>query len=94
MGLKSQHAGWTCGSRIWLERDGRVVLGKGRVELLESIERHKSIRSAAKSLGMSYRRAWLLVQSMNEASERPLVESSTGGIKGGALESLLRGMTP
>jgi molybdenum-dependent DNA-binding transcriptional regulator ModE len=43
---------WTCGLRVWLESDGHVVLGRGRVELLEAIERHHSIRAAAASLRM------------------------------------------
>jgi molybdate transport system regulatory protein len=74
---------WTCGLRVWLETDGQVVLGRGRVELLEAIERHHSIRRAAASLGMSYRRAWLLVQSINSACETQLVEATKGGTSGG-----------
>jgi molybdate transport system regulatory protein len=74
---------WTCGLRVWLESDGHVVLGRGRVELLEAIERHHSIRRAAASLGMSYRRAWLLVQSINSACDTQLVEATKGGNSGG-----------
>lgn len=74
---------WTGGVRVWVERAGRAVLGKGRVELLDAIDRHHSISAAARHLGMSYRRAWLLVQSMNEAAGEPLVESATGGAQGG-----------
>jgi len=74
---------WSCGMRVWLESDGHVVLGRGRVELLEAIERHHSIRQAAASLGMSYRRAWLLVQSINSACEMRLVEATKGGNSGG-----------
>jgi molybdate transport system regulatory protein len=74
---------WTCGLRVWLESDGHVVLGRGRVQLLEAIERHHSIRRAALSLGMSYRRAWLLVQSINSASDTRLVEATKGGNTGG-----------
>jgi molybdate transport system regulatory protein len=63
-----------------------VVLGRGRVDLLEAIERHHSIRGAAASLGMSYRRAWLLVQSINSACDRRLVEATKGGnSRGGAI---------
>ncbi|MBX3414130.1 MAG: winged helix-turn-helix domain-containing protein [Pirellulales bacterium] len=74
---------WSCGMRIWLENDGEVVLGRGRVALLEAIDEHHSIRQAAASVGMSYRRAWLLVKSMNDAAPQPVVEASTGGAKGG-----------
>ena len=74
---------WTCGMRVWLESNGHVVLGRGRVELLEAIDRHHSIRRAAASLGMSYRRAWLLVKSINSASDSLMVEATKGGKTGG-----------
>jgi molybdate transport system regulatory protein len=78
-----KRSNWTCGMRVWLESNGHVVLGRGRVELLEAIERHHSIRQAAASLGMSHRRAWLLVQSINSACEARLVEATKGGNSGG-----------
>jgi molybdate transport system substrate-binding protein len=53
------------------------------VELLESINELRSISAAARELNMSYRRAWLLVQSMNEAAGERLVEAATGGRSGG-----------
>jgi molybdate transport system regulatory protein len=74
---------WTCGIRVWLENNGHVVLGRGRVELLEAIDRHHSILQAAASLGMSYRRAWLLVKSINSATDSVLVEATKGGKTGG-----------
>jgi molybdate transport system substrate-binding protein len=74
---------WTVGLRVWAERAGRAVLGKGRLELLEGIDRWHSIRAAARQMGMSYRRAWLLVQSINEAAGQPLVVAATGGSHGG-----------
>lgn len=40
---------------MWLLKDGHVVLGRGRVELLDAIDKHHSIRQAANSVGMSYR---------------------------------------
>ncbi|MBI2823505.1 MAG: LysR family transcriptional regulator [Planctomycetia bacterium] len=81
----SKRHNWQCGMRVWLENDGHIVLGRGRVELLEAIERHRSIRQAAASIGMSYRRAWLLVQSINAGSDKPLVEATKGGnSRGGA----------
>lgn len=78
-----QKSHWSCGLRVWLENDGQVVLGRGRVELLEAIDELHSIRQAAVQLGMSYRRAWLLVQSMNTASDQALVEATKGGSSGG-----------
>jgi molybdenum ABC transporter molybdate-binding protein len=74
---------WAVGLRVWVERTGRAVLGKGRLELLEGVERWQSISAAARHMGMSYRRAWLLVQSVNEAAGVPLVEASAGGRHGG-----------
>jgi molybdate transport system regulatory protein len=81
--LINQTGDWTVGVRLWVERGGRALLGPGRVELLEGIERWHSISAAARAMKMSYRRAWLLVQSMNEAAGEPLVEAAVGGSQGG-----------
>lgn len=75
--------GWSVGLRVWVQRNSKALLGPGRLELLEGIDRWRSISAAARELGMSYRRAWLLVQSINEASAEPLVEAAVGGTKGG-----------
>ena len=66
----------------------RLLLGDGpgKADLLEAIDRHGSISSAAKSLEMSYRRAWLLVDTMNQCFEQPLVKSAKGGSGGGGAE--------
>jgi molybdenum ABC transporter molybdate-binding protein len=77
---------WTVGFRIWVERSGRTVLGNGRLQLLEAIDRCRSISAAARQLRMSYRRAWLLVQSVNEAAGQPLVVAATGGSGGGGAQ--------
>jgi molybdate transport system regulatory protein len=60
-----------------------VALGPGKAKLLETIGTEGSIRKAAKRLGMSYRRAWLLVDAMNADFAGPLVERSRGGAGGG-----------
>ena len=60
-----------------------IAIGPGKIELLEAINETKSIAAAAKSLGMSYRRAWLLVDSMNQSLSEPAVVTSTGGSHGG-----------
>jgi molybdate transport system regulatory protein len=60
-----------------------VAIGPGKADLLEAVSRTGSISSAARAMGMSYRRAWLLVEAMNEAFRRPLVETLTGGAGGG-----------
>ncbi len=77
---------WTVGVRLWMERSGESILGPGRLELLEAIDRCHSISAAARTLGMSYRRAWLLVDSINRAAGDVLVRRQTGGRDGGGAE--------
>lgn len=67
--------------RIDLGPDHR--LGPGKVRLLETIAEHGSISAAGRALGMSYRRAWMLVEAMNRGFARPVVESQVGGKAGG-----------
>lgn len=84
--MAKQSPRWGLKVRVWVERDGRKVLGPGRVELLGHIDRLRSISAAAKAMSMSYRRAWELVQDMNEAAGVPLVTTNTGGSGGGGAE--------
>jgi molybdenum ABC transporter molybdate-binding protein len=74
---------WALSLRVFVERGGKSVLGPGRLELLEHIDRLQSISAAARQMGMSYRRAWELVQAMNSAAGQPLVMAQTGGRRGG-----------
>jgi molybdate transport system regulatory protein len=60
-----------------------VAIGPGKADLLAAIARTGSISAAAREMKMSYRRAWLLVEAMNSAFRRPLVETLTGGRSGG-----------
>lgn len=60
-----------------------LTFGRGKADLLEAIARTGSISAAGRLLGMSYRRAWALVEQMNEHFAPPLVESSRGGTGGG-----------
>ncbi|MGB7541194.1 MAG: LysR family transcriptional regulator [Burkholderiales bacterium] len=60
-----------------------VAIGPGKADLLQAIARTGSISAAAREMGMSYRRAWLLVDALNAAFKRPLVETATGGRRGG-----------
>lgn len=69
--------------RIWIDGEEGTFLGYGRIVLLERIREHGSISKAAKSMSMSYRHAWELVESMNRQAARPLVELATGGRGGG-----------
>lgn len=63
-----------------------TALGPGRAELMERIARTGSISAAAREMGMSYRRAWLLVEASNAAFVEPLVATSTGGSGGGGAQ--------
>ncbi|MFW1784006.1 winged helix-turn-helix domain-containing protein [Acinetobacter nosocomialis] len=67
--------------RILLEQN--IAFGPGKADLLEAIARTGSISQAAKSMNMSYRRAWQLVDTMNQCFETALVETQTGGTHGG-----------
>ncbi|GAA3978944.1 winged helix-turn-helix domain-containing protein [Hymenobacter antarcticus] len=69
--------------RLWLETDDGRFLGIGRLELLEQIAALGSISKAAQAMGMSYKRAWDLVSSMNAQATSPLVATQTGGARGG-----------
>lgn len=58
-------------------------IGPGKIALLEAIRTTGSISAAARRLGMSYRRAWLLVEEVNKALAKPAVAAATGGHQGG-----------
>lgn len=60
-----------------------IALGPGKVDLLEAIHRNGSISKAAREIKLSYRRAWDMVDTMNQCFKKPLVSSSTGGKGGG-----------
>lgn len=60
-----------------------IAIGPGKADLLEAIARTGSIAAAGRSLGMSYRRAWLLVETMNQSFRAPLVGAAKGGRRGG-----------
>ena len=69
--------------RVRLQLGDKVALGPGKAELLMLIEETGSISAAARCMGMSYRRAWLLVETMNRCFASPLVETAQGGKGGG-----------
>jgi len=82
---------WKVGVRVWVERRGETVLGEGRAELLAAIAVERSITKGAKAAGMSYRRAWNLIQEVNAAAGEPLVEAAVGGRAGGGAQLTPRG---
>jgi|SRR5262245_45453474 len=57
--------------------------GPGKARLLELIEEHGSIRSAAAAMNMSYRHAWLLLQAVEDTFGAPVMTTATGGARGG-----------
>lgn len=69
--------------KIRISHGKTVAMGPGKAELLEKIAASGSISSAAKKMNMSYRRAWELVDVMNQSFDQPLVISSVGGSHGG-----------
>jgi molybdate transport system regulatory protein len=69
--------------KVWVEKDGQVYMGWGRVELLEKIDQLGSIAAAAREMGMGYRNAWLEVEDMNRLAPKPLVIKMLGGAGGG-----------
>jgi len=75
--------GYGVSGRIWIERGGETYLAWGRVVLLERIRDHGSISAAARSMEMSYRHAWELVDAMYALAPTPLVTTATGGPRGG-----------
>lgn len=58
-------------------------IGPGKIALLEAVRATGSISAGARSLGMSYRRAWLLIEEINNALREPAVTAETGGRRGG-----------
>ncbi|WP_275096613.1 winged helix-turn-helix domain-containing protein [Sedimenticola hydrogenitrophicus] len=62
------------------------VIGPGKIALLESVAQHGSISGAGKACGMTFRRAWQLIETVQEALGQPLVETTVGGKGGGGAE--------
>ena len=69
--------------RLRIRKDDDIAVGPGKIDLLEAIEETGSITAAARLLGMSYRRAWLLVDTMNRCFRMAVVETEAGGTRGG-----------
>jgi molybdate transport system regulatory protein len=65
--------------KIWLEKDGNVLFGKGRYDMLKAIDECKSLQAAAKSLNMSYRAAWGRLRASEERLGISLVETDGPG---------------
>ncbi|WP_322087630.1 winged helix-turn-helix domain-containing protein [Burkholderia sp. BCC1999] len=66
-----------------IQQADTIALGPGKVALLEAVREHGSISAAARSLKMSYRRAWLLMDELNRSLKSPATVSEHGGQSGG-----------
>ncbi len=74
------------GARLRIVLDQDVAIGPGKADILQGIEQTGSIAAAGRRMGMSYKRAWTLVETMNACFRNPLVETSRGGQRrGGAV---------
>ena len=69
--------------KIWIEYKGKPVLGKGGAQILEQIEREKSISKVAEKLSMSYRYVWSYLQKIEKTIREPVIETYRGGKHGG-----------
>ena len=75
-------------TRLTLRIDfgSRRSIGPGKIRLLEEIDRSGSISQAGRALGMSYRRAWLLIDDLNHCFRHAVVRAKTGGAQGGGAQ--------
>lgn len=69
--------------QVWVELGGKSALTEAGADLLDQIQSCGSLSGAARRLGFSYRRAWMLLDAMNHRWSRPLVITATGGQGGG-----------
>jgi molybdate transport system regulatory protein len=87
MGRDLHHLAWhtveMARLRISIVLESGARIGPGKAKLLESIRDTGSISAAARDMGMSYKRAWLLLDSMNQAFTEPVVTAAPGGSGGG-----------
>lgn len=81
--ILNQKFAYKISGRLWIECEGEGFFGPGRVELLREIENTGSINKAAKQMGMSYKKAWEMINALNAQAGKLLVITQTGGDKGG-----------
>lgn len=74
-----------------IDFDKKRQLGPGKIRLLELIGEHGSISAASRLMGMSYRRAWMLIVNLNETFADPLIVARVGGAGGGSAELTFAG---
>lgn len=76
----------TVGSRLRVVIAPDVAIGPGKADLLQGIKETGSIAAAGRRMGMSYKRAWYLVDTLNRHFAKPMVESVKGGRAGGGAQ--------
>lgn len=81
----------TAKTRIRVLFGAAFAIGPGKADLLQAIEQTGSISAAARRMGMSYRRAWLLIDTMNQCFREPVVDTATGGKGGGGARITVSG---
>ena len=86
----TQFANITEGLRFRIVLRPGVALGPGKADLLQAIDETASLTAAAARFGMSYKRSWTLVQELNAAFAKPLIETEKGGAGGGGGARLTR----
>ena len=82
MSTRQKETRKTC-ARIWLEYQGKPVLGKGGADILQAISKLESISKAAEKLGMSYRYVWNYLGNIRKILNKPIINTFRGGKHGG-----------
>jgi molybdate transport system regulatory protein len=70
--------------RVYLGAD--LAVGPGKIDLLREVAKGRSISAAARAMGLTYKRAWLLIDSLNQGFGQPVVIASSGGKGGGGAQ--------
>jgi molybdate transport system regulatory protein len=76
--------------KVWIEYEGKPILGKGGAKILQTIKEEKSISKAAKKTGMSYRYVWNYLAKIEKNLKEPVVQTYRGGKAGGGGAKLTR----
>ncbi len=72
--------------RLRVQYGSGFAIGSGKADILQAVAETGSISAGARSLTMSYRRAWLLIDAMNQCFREPVVDTATGGKGGGGAQ--------
>lgn len=80
---RKKHIDDKAGIRLRVVLKPGFALGPGKADLLEGIAATGSIAAGGRRIGMSYKRAWTLIEEMNTHFDGPVVEAANGGVNGG-----------